>query len=190
MRTGRVAAGGFALAAAAASFALLPPVAAVPFALAAAVAMIVVVTDLERFLIPDSANAALLGLGLALTATTGSPESFWPDLADALLRGAAAAAVLYTIRIVYLRTTGVPGLGLGDVKLAAAAGPWLGWGMLPVALELAALAALLVVGFAAWRAKQRPDARAALPFGAFLAPAIWLCALAGHALGWSGLAPG
>ena len=44
----------------------------------------------------------------------------------------------------YRRIRGRDGIGLGDVKLAGVAGVWLDWWVLPVAIEIAALAALAV----------------------------------------------
>jgi leader peptidase (prepilin peptidase)/N-methyltransferase len=64
--------------------------------------------------------------------------------------------------------------GLGDIKLAAVAGAWLGWATIFAVIELAALSALgayLVNGYL----RNRPlKAREFLAFGTFLAPAIRL----------------
>jgi leader peptidase (prepilin peptidase) / N-methyltransferase len=178
---------GLACLAAAASFVALPPPEAALLAVSGALVLWVVVTDLRAFFIPDTASLGILVLGIAMTVLRAEPDDVTAALLDAALRGAVAGGVLLAVRLLYFRYSGVPGIGLGDVKLAAAAGPWLGWGMLPVALELAAIAALLVVGGAAWRRGERPERRMALPFGAFLAPAFWLCAYAEIALGWSGI---
>jgi hypothetical protein len=47
-------------------------------------------------------------------------------------------------RIAYRGFRGREGLGLGDVKLAAAAGAWLSLPMLPIAIEIAAITALML----------------------------------------------
>ena len=62
----------------------------------------------------------------------------------------------------------------GDVKLAAVSGAWLDWPLLPIAIDLAALAALIAVLFARLSGKDL-GWKAKLPFGAFFAPSIWLC---------------
>ena len=54
------------------------------------------------------------------------------------------------------------------------AGAWLSVWLLPAALELAALAALLAYAVRQARKRRRWLAGARLPFAAFLAPAIWL----------------
>ena len=84
---------------------------------------------------------------------------------------------------------GVEGLGLGDVKLAAVAGVWLDWADLPAAVELAAVAALATVLYRRWRGEDL-GMQARLPFGAFLAPAIWLCWLVAAWRGETALAVG
>ena len=92
----------------------------------------------------------------------------------ALLRAALAAGILLLIRISYRALRGRDGLGLGDVKLAGAAGAWLSLPMLSISIEIAAVTAL-----AAYVLRQRKRVRVLsaggrIPFGAFFGPAIWL----------------
>ena len=96
-------------------------------------------------------------------------------VAIAVLRGATFALVLMAIRVVYARLRGRHGLGFGDVKLAGVAGAWLDWKVMPIALELAALAAL--IGYLARQFLFRRSISASdrVPFGLFFAPAIWIC---------------
>ena len=129
--------------------------------------------DARRFIIPDELTAAALALGLAYAAV-GDPE-MWPQtVAWAVLRGFAPALAFLGVRVGYRRWRGREGIGLGDVKLAGVAGVWLDWTTIPVAIEIAALAALgayLIVHFY-FRRTVRPTTR--LPFGLFLAPSIWI----------------
>jgi leader peptidase (prepilin peptidase)/N-methyltransferase len=69
---------------------------------------------------------------------------------------------------------GREGIGLGDVKLAGAAGVWLAWTTIPVAIEIAALAALAVYVGRQFAGGRVMSATARMPFGLFLAPAIWI----------------
>jgi leader peptidase (prepilin peptidase)/N-methyltransferase len=78
------------------------------------------------------------------------------------------------LRVGYARVRGRQGLGLGDVKLAAVAGVWLDWLMIPVALQLAVLMALSGTILQRLVAGRPISASARLPFGFFLAPSIWL----------------
>ena len=65
-------------------------------------------------------------------------------------------------------------IGLGDIKLAAVAGVWLDWHMMPIAIDIAAAAALAVYVTRQLALGRiiRPTGR--LPFGLFLAAAIWI----------------
>jgi leader peptidase (prepilin peptidase)/N-methyltransferase len=162
------------------SFGLLPLPAAAFAAVLAALALYVAAVDLDRLIIPDLANAAIFVLGLALVLTEAFPGGHLAALQDALLRSAIAGGLLYLMRFAYARLTGVFGLGLGDVKLAAAGAPFLPWQTLPMALALSAIAGVLVVVTRAIVRREMLDRRVELPFGAFLAPAIWLTFVLGR----------
>jgi leader peptidase (prepilin peptidase)/N-methyltransferase len=128
--------------------------------------------DARRFIIPDELTAAALALGLAYAAV--GDEMWAQALAAAVLRGAVPALAFLGVRAGYRRWRGREGIGLGDVKLAGVAGVWLDWSTIPIAIEIAAVAALaayLILQYY-FRRTVRPTTR--LPFGLFLAPAIWI----------------
>ncbi len=129
----------------------------------------IAVVDARHFIIPDTLNGAGLALGLLYAAASGGSEL----LAVALARGAGLALAFWAVRVAYRALRKREGLGLGDVKLAGVAGAWLDVTAIPLAIEMAALAALLGVGIAhlAGGRTARLDRR--LPFGLFFAPAIW-----------------
>ncbi len=74
----------------------------------------------------------------------------------------------------YRRWRGRDGLGLGDIKLAAVAGAWLGFATIFAVIEFAALSALGAYVASGYLRKRQLKATAFLPFGLFLAPAIWI----------------
>jgi leader peptidase (prepilin peptidase)/N-methyltransferase len=157
--------------ASAAGFLLLAPLDAMFGTFLAISVLFVAATDLARFEIPDLANCAIFLLGIGWVVSSG----FYSDaILDAALRAAVAAATLEVVRMLYRRFRGIEGLGMGDVKLAAAGAPWLPWSQLQVALLIAVCAALLVVAGRALIARDGLHMRLALPFGAFLAPAVWV----------------
>ena len=90
--------------------------------------------------------------------------------------------LFWSLRWLYRRLRGREGLGLGDVKLAFVAGAWLDWTMIPVAIEIAALAALAVYGVWHFAGRDPVEATTRLPFGLFFAPAIWLAWFLGAAI--------
>ncbi|MGH6935191.1 MAG: prepilin peptidase [Methylocella sp.] len=130
--------------------------------------------DARFFIIPDKLTIAAFGLGLTNAANEGLasiPES----VAVAALRGLVLALAFFALREIYSRLRHRHGIGLGDVKLAAVAGAWLDWPLIPVAIEIAAVIALMAY-IANQLILRRPICAAAkLPFGLFFAPAIWVC---------------
>ena len=136
----------------------------------------VVVQDVRSFTIADGAVVALAALALAVRVAAGD---------SVLLIGldvALSGGVLLAFRELYFRRRGFDGLGLGDVKLAAAGGLLVGAVAFAWALLAASLLALGVVAVAFLVARLRgiaaPLAGRKLAFGAALAPALYLAWLA------------
>jgi leader peptidase (prepilin peptidase)/N-methyltransferase len=129
--------------------------------------------DARRFVIPNVFNAAALVLALAHAAAL-DPGAAAEPIALALARGAATGGVFLAIKLGYRWLRGREGIGMGDVKLAVVAGAWLDWFPILVAVELAVLAAL-GMHLVRMAVRKRPlRAASALPFGLYLAPAIWV----------------
>jgi len=161
-----------ALAAVATSLWVAPGFRGVPGALLALVTLAISVVDARQYIIPDTLTATALGLALVNAALRG--ETALAGLELAVLRGLVLAVCFLALRDVYQRIRGRQGIGLGDVKLAAVAGAWLEWPTIPIAIEIAALAALAAVVIRQLVRGRPLRAAGRLPFGLFLAPAIWL----------------
>jgi leader peptidase (prepilin peptidase)/N-methyltransferase len=134
----------------------------------------IAIADARSFIIPDKLTIAAFALALTNAANEGL-SSMPENIAVAALRGLVLAVAFFALREFYFRLRHRHGIGLGDVKLAAVAGAWLDWTLIPVAIEIAALTALIVY-IASQLFRRRPLCAAAkLPFGLFFAPAIWFC---------------
>jgi leader peptidase (prepilin peptidase) / N-methyltransferase len=125
--------------------------------------------DRRTFRIPDVLSLPAIPAGLLVTFLAISRDAAL-DHATAIV---IAAGSLWLVRTGYAALRGRDGLGLGDVKLAAVAGAWTGTDGIASVLLLASCAALLVVGYLVVSGKS-VSATMKLPFGTFLAPAIWL----------------
>jgi leader peptidase (prepilin peptidase)/N-methyltransferase len=134
----------------------------------------VAVADARAFIIPDKLTIAAFGLALMNAANEGL-ESMPENMAVAALRGLVLALAFFVLRESYLRLRHRHGIGLGDVKLAAVAGAWLDWTLIPVAIAIAALTALIFYIASQLVLRRSLSATAKLPFGLFFAPAIWFC---------------
>lgn len=128
--------------------------------------------DLVALRLPDLLTLPLIVAGLVAAAVLpGMP------VLDHLAGAAAGYGLLAVLAWGFRRLRGEDGVGLGDAKLLAAAGAWLGWRALPSVLVIACLAAfawIAVRALAPRRESPRP-----IPFGPPLALAIWLVWLHG-----------
>lgn len=131
--------------------------------------------DAEHHWLPDRITLPLLALGLWLGAG---------DFTDRLLGAAIGGGGLLLLALGYRALRGRDGMGLGDVKLMAALGAWLGPLLLGPLLLSAALMGL-VMAIALKLSGRALPAGGRIPFGACLAAAafpIWLFA---SATGWA-----
>ncbi len=133
--------------------------------------------DARVFLLPDvvTYGAILSGILAAPLLDILDPyqiawESPWQSATAAILRAAGTAFLLALLRKAYSSLRKIEGLGLGDVKLAAAVGAWLPLEAIPICFGLATMAALVSVLIHGHRDGL---AELKLPFGAFLCPALW-----------------
>jgi len=123
--------------------------------------------DFAVMRLPDLITLPLVILGLLIAAISpGYP------LLDHAIGAATGYAVFAGLGLLYHRLRGRHGLGLGDAKLAAAAGAWLGWAALPVFILLACLGGIAWAGLR--MIGSRDSLHAPLPFGVPLAGAFWL----------------
>ncbi len=127
----------------------------------------ITLTDLERQIIPNSILLVGTVAGLALVAVT-DPSS----LPERLIAAAGAGGLLLIIGLAYPR-----GMGMGDVKLAAVMGLYLGSAVAP-ALFVGVLSGT-IVGVALMAARGSGARRLKVPFGPFLALGGVVALLAG-----------
>ena len=169
-----LAALGYALLAAPALIWFMPPPAhlAATALLGAALAALSAI-DIESYRLPDYLTLPLAAAGLLLSVLLGWDEP-WLRMSGAILGYGA----LYLIAALYERLRGQPGLGLGDAKLFAASGAWLGLEGLPSVLLIASVTALALAGIAA-AAGRNVAATTRIAFGPFLALGTWLVWLYG-----------
>ena len=134
-------------------------------ALAGAALVWASVTDMRALRIPDGAVAVVAVSGVAALVLEEA-GALWLHVAVAVSVGAA----LWALSEAFYRWRGFDGFGLGDVKLIAAGAIWTGPAALPSMLILAAGAGL-VAGIVL--------RRRLIPFGPFIAIAIWIVLHAG-----------
>lgn len=117
--------------------------------------------DLEHQIIPDSISLPGIVCGLAIALVMPS-RSFL----DALLGAALGGGSLLLIAGAYYLLTRQEGMGLGDVKLLAMMGAFLGWQSILFIIMVGSFSGALT-GVAVM-IKKKKDRRYAIPFGPFL----------------------
>jgi leader peptidase (prepilin peptidase)/N-methyltransferase len=137
--------------------------------------------DIDHRIIPNqiSLPGRAVGFGCSF---------LWPGMwVESLIGMLAGGGILLTISVVYTLIRGREGMGMGDVKLLAMLGAWLGWKCLPFVFLFASVQGL-VAAIVLWVAgvglkPTQPEAQdqvedrqaapsfmgAAIPFGPFLA---------------------
>ena len=129
--------------------------------------------DHRHMILPDALNLPLIPAGLAVAAL--SPGG---GLVDHLVGVAAGAGTLAAVAWGYQWARGREGLGLGDVKLFAAAGAWVGWQGLSSVLLIGAATGLAAACILA-RPKGGAGSRQPVAFGPYLALGLWITWLYG-----------
>ena len=130
--------------------------------------------DLEHQLLPDALTLPGIAVGIiaSVFAQPGGPAS--------LLGAGLGATILLVIRWLWKRATGVDGMGLGDVKMLAMIGAFLGWQAVWLVLFVASLAG--AIAGVAIAAAGRGSMKSKLPFGTFLAVAALFASFWGDRL--------
>ncbi len=138
----------------------------VPYVLHLAfVSGLIVITfiDLQHQIIPDAISLPGVAVGVAVSLTPWGSVSW----VDSLIGAAAGGGGLLAVAWGFERLTGKEGMGLGDVKLLAMIGAWMGWRALPFIILSSSLFGILIGGAALLLARR--GLRARIPFGPFLA---------------------
>lgn len=143
------------------------------------------IVDARTLLLPDCLTLPLIAAGIGHSAwlhtLPGSDiaayffEAFW-----SLTAGAAGFLFMALVARTFRQIRGIEGLGLGDAKLFAAAGAWLGLLSLPSIMLIAAVTALMTAILTHRMLRPAgPLGTTPMPFGPYLAGATWIVALYG-----------
>ena len=120
--------------------------------------------DLRTFRLPDVITLPLILAGLLVS---GLSNQGFVSFQDSAIGSTLGYLSLWLLNSLYRFAKQQDGIGMGDAKLLAALGAWLGWFALPGILLIASLTGL--IGGLIWLRWNKQNHRAAFPFGPFLA---------------------
>ena len=159
--------------------ALGPTLVALKYAVYSAIMIALIACDIEERILPDEFTLGGTLLGLALAPFVPLERYFvsilvpyslgprWPSLAESAFGAAVGSGSIWLVGYLYQKIRHREGLGLGDVKMIAMIGAFMG---LRAALLTLIVASLLgsIIGFIYIRATKQDAATYELPFGSFL----------------------
>jgi leader peptidase (prepilin peptidase)/N-methyltransferase len=154
---------------------MTPPGALLASRLVLATALIVLFAiDLEHQILPNAITlpGIVVGFFFSLVAPPGPVA--------ALIGILLGAGILYAIAAGYYMIRGEEGMGMGDVKMLAMLGAFLGWKAVLLTLVLSSMAGAIVG--VVLMAVSRENLKYALPFGTFLALGALVAMLVGDDL--------
>ncbi len=122
------------------------------------------VIDLHHMIIPDEISLSMVGLTPLVVYL--HPELDWQSAGIGVVLG---GGVIYAIAWGYQLIRGKVGMGMGDAKLLAGIGGWLGWQAVLPTLLYASLLGMLTAMILIPIGKKRYNLQSALPFGPYLA---------------------
>jgi leader peptidase (prepilin peptidase) / N-methyltransferase len=131
------------------------------------------VMDMRSMILADVLTLPLVPAGLAVCLWL-EPDAIWAHVAGAV----AGATVFLALSWAYFRLRGREGLGLGDVKLMAAAGAWVAVDGLGTVILWAVMVNALMLAPEALRGRPM-SATTQVPLGTGLATGLWLTWLYG-----------
>jgi len=159
-----------------------PTLDALKWAVFAALLVVLTITDLRERILPDEVNFFGLGAGLLFSFFTKSldgtalwlsnrwfefpPPQAALSFADAVLGALAGSGLLWIVAEGYFRLRGREGMGLGDVKMMAAVGAFLGLKSTMLTVLVGSLLGSVIGIFLMAVTKKGRDYE--LPFGTFL----------------------
>lgn len=129
--------------------------------------LVLSVIDWRTYIIPNGINLTIFVLGLVRLATDFVN---WPTY----IIGMASVSLVFLLLHIL---TGGNGLGMGDVKLVAAAGLLLGWPKMILAVLVGSVSGAVIHSI-----RMKGGAGHKLAFGPYLAAGIWFSALVGQPL--------
>jgi leader peptidase (prepilin peptidase)/N-methyltransferase len=151
----------------------LTPLLAVRVAFACAMVVLFAI-DFEHQILPNEITLSGIVVGFVLSI-------FLPPGWKSSLIGLLAGGLFpFLVAEIYLRVRGHEGMGMGDFKMLAMVGAFLGWPLVWITLIVACVLGIVIGGGALMISRRGMETR--IPFGTFIAVAALVCAYADESM--------
>ena len=124
--------------------------------------------DFDHYRIPNWISYPLIVAGLALAYGKGFNNLAWHGFGAALGYG-----LIWGLNAYWKKRNGQDGIGMGDAKLLAAAGAWLGPLLLPFVTLIASGCGLIIICFTHLLGGGALTKKTRIAFGPFIAFGLW-----------------
>lgn len=124
--------------------------------------LVVAFIDIDHKIIPDIISLPGIVIGFAYSLLPTSPVTVFESVLGILIGGGS----LYVVREFFRLIRHKEGMGLGDVKLLAMIGAWMGWKSIPWIIMISSFTGTLIGAGSLLLARRRLNE--AIPFGPFL----------------------
>lgn len=131
--------------------------------------------DLDRLRLPNLLTLPLIIMGIAFSIATKGP------VIHCVIGASVGYGVFWLISVAASSVLKKPALGLGDAKLLAAFGAWVGWAALPTILLIGSIVGIAHALINRWKAGRNTGA---IPFGPSLVAGFWTVWILGPIGGW------
>ena len=126
--------------------------------------VILLVTDLEHYIIPNEVTYSLSGCAIIISIININP--FYITLSNSLMGGIISGLLLYMTSKIYFFIRKREGMGMGDVKMIAMIGFWMGLPSTIIIIILSSILGSLVGVTLILFKKMNPNQL--IPYGSFL----------------------
>ena len=128
--------------------------------------LVIYFIDLKHFIIPDELTYPMMLLGFLKSFDPNLNTIIFPNFLNSLIGGLFGYLLIWSIIFLYKQIRNKEGMGLGDAKLLAVFGFWLGWLSIPFIIFLSSILGLLYV-IPSLIAKKR-KLNSEIPFGPYI----------------------
>jgi len=134
--------------------------------------------DFDHYRIPNWLSYPLIAVGLIVLSILPGR-----NLVEHVIGAVLGYGFIWVLNAYWRRTHGHDGIGMGDAKLLAAAGAWLGVLALPIVALVASGSALMLIMLAALISRNPVQIGQRIAFGPFIALGFWVVWVIGPLLG-------